>query len=156
MQQAELDVEAFISLPCHSLGKQPRKQLCGLITAFLPCQNPQHQLQIRDSDRIWHTCSRGQVSLGHVYIRAHHPTLHVHVHGRGVGIPSGDRLGFSGYAPNIIPVPGHSSEPGDSCLHWLRTWALPLTSCDSLDKLLSLLVPPFPHLLNGGNEVPIS
>lgn len=53
MQPAELNVDAFIFLSCSSLGNQPGKQLCGLIRAFLPCQSPWYQLQIRPSDGVW-------------------------------------------------------------------------------------------------------
>lgn len=78
-----------------------------------------------------------------------------HLRGRGLGIPPG------GWVYPAIPQKNTSSyspllKAGDSFLQWLRRWTLPLTSCETLDKLLSFLVPRFPHLLNGDNEVPVS
>lgn len=61
---------------------------------------------------------------------------------------------FSLAVPKAILAPAQPfSKPGDSFLQWVRPYALPHTSYETVDKLLSFLVPQFLH---GDNEVPIS
>ena len=87
--------------------------------------------------------------------QAHQTSLPGQVHGRGLGIPS-----WGGVSPAIPQNHTSTYSPlliaGVSFQRWLRRQALPPTSCETLDKLLSFLEPQFPHLLNGDHEVPIS
>lgn len=107
----------------------------------------------RNGPAMWgqHAC---QVSSLPLEPPAHRHTIplpgHVHMVPQEMGW-------FSPAVPKAILAPALPfSKSGDSFLQWLRACALPLTSSESVDKLLSFLVPRFLHLLNGDNEVPVS
>lgn len=152
VQEAKLNVGAFTWLLCNRPGETAQEAANKGISDLSVFRR---QLQQRARGRA-DTCARRQVfPLSHMYTRACQTSLPNQVHGRGLGIPS-----WGGVSPAIPQNHTGTYSPvliaGGSFQWWLRRRALPLTSCETLDKLLSFLEPQFPHLLNGDNEVPTS
>lgn len=131
VQEAELNVNTFISLPRNSWGQQPRKQLCGLIRDVLSCQSPQAPSPETGQQCGASTSVRCPVSrLSHLRTGTPYlPPGYIHM------VPQ--QLGwFSPAVSKAILAPAQPfSKPGDSFLQWVRpcachTLALRLwTSC---------------------------